>query len=85
MSSAPMPISLSEEQQVAVLRALQPLQEYERSAFLAALVPLLRGKDIGDGELFRLIRALQRELWRPPSGLTKEPQPHRRRVGEPIA
>jgi hypothetical protein len=77
MSTAPRPISLSDEQMNAVMRACQPLQPYERSAFLAALAPLLRGRnDVGDGELHRLIRELLRQTWHPPSG-TAGPSPHR--------
>jgi hypothetical protein len=61
------PISLSDDQLSAIMRASQPLEPFERSAFLAALATLFQGRsEIGDGELFRSIKQLQREHFRPP-------------------
>jgi hypothetical protein len=63
----PGPISLSDQQLDAVFRAAEPLQPYERCAFLAALARLHSGRsEIGDGEFFRSIRDLQREHFKPP-------------------
>jgi hypothetical protein len=40
----------------------------ERDAFLAALLQQFAGRtEIGDGELFRTLRELQRQHFRPPS------------------
>jgi hypothetical protein len=45
-----------------ILRAATPLERYQREAFMTALALLLQGrKEIGDGELFRILRDLQRE------------------------
>jgi hypothetical protein len=53
---------LTEGQQSAVLRAANPLERYQREAFMTALSLLLNNRnEIGDGELFRLLRDLQRE------------------------
>jgi hypothetical protein len=79
----PRPIAVSDEQLSAIMRAVEPLQPLERSAFLAALAPLLRGRnDVGDGELHRLIRELLRQTWHPPH-VAAGPQSHRN-VGPPI-
>jgi hypothetical protein len=84
MSTASGPI-LTDEQQAAVMRACQPLQVPERQAFLASLTQLLRDRsDVGDGELFRMLRELLRQgFFRPPE-VTKAAIHHHRRVGEPI-
>ena len=53
---------LSDTQQAAVLRAVTPLERYQRDAFVTALSLLLKDKnEIGDGELFRILRDLQHE------------------------
>ena len=84
MSIAPK-LALSDDQLSAITRACQPLQPMERSALLSALAHRLRGyRDVGDGELHRIIRELLREVWKPPRGMVKEMN-HRRSVGEPIA
>jgi hypothetical protein len=63
-----MPLSLSDQQLTALMTAARPLQPLERSAFLAALAVLLRGRDeVGDGELYRSIKQLQREHFKPPT------------------
>ena len=64
----PGPISLSDQQLEAVFAATRPLQPPEREAFLTALAVLYAGRsEIGDGELFRSIRELQREHFKPPA------------------
>ena len=58
----PMAPRISDRQQTAILRAANPLEGYQRDAFLAALSLLLKDRDdIGDGELFRILRELQKE------------------------
>ena len=53
---------LTERQQSAVLSAADPLEVYQRDAFMTALTLLLKnGNEISDGELFRMLRELQRE------------------------
>jgi hypothetical protein len=78
--SALRPISWSDDQLSAVMRASQPLEPYERSAFLSALATLFQGRsEVGDGELFRSIKQLQREHFRPPA-LEHPPQQLARKV-----
>lgn len=53
---------LADTQQAAVLRAVNPLERHQRTAFMTALTMLLKDREeIGDGALFRLLRDLQRE------------------------
>ena len=59
---------LTDRQQSAVLRAANPLEAYQREAFITALSLLLKNhNEIGDGELFRILRELQREHYDFPS------------------
>ena len=52
---------LSDRQQKAVLDATFALDELQRHAFLGSLTLLLADRtEIGDGELFRILRELQR-------------------------
>jgi hypothetical protein len=54
--------SLSEEQQRMVLETAQPLPRQLREAFYSAVAAYFRGRDdVGDGELYRVLRSLQRE------------------------
>jgi hypothetical protein len=53
---------LSDRQQKAVLDATFALDELRRDAFLGSLTLLLADRtEIGDGELFMILRELQRE------------------------
>ena len=53
---------MRERQQSAVLSAADPLEVYQRDAFMTALTLLLKnGNEISYGELFRMLRELQRE------------------------
>jgi hypothetical protein len=59
---------LTDAQALAIVHATRPLQEHEQAAFLEALAALLAGRDtIGDGELGRVLRELQRQHFRPPT------------------
>jgi hypothetical protein len=51
---------LTERQQDAVMRITTPLDPLQRQAFLKALSELYRGQEVGDGELYRTMRELQR-------------------------
>jgi hypothetical protein len=53
-------------------------------SFLAKLADRLQAMpEVGDGALFRLLRDLVRQVWRPPE-VPKEPVQHRRNVGAPL-
>ena len=63
-----MTLKLTDSQQWQVIRATNPLDMPQRDAFLAALLLQFAGRtEIGDGELFRTLRELQRRHFRPPS------------------
>ena len=78
------PLSISDNQLDAILHACEPLQPMERSAFLAALAHRLRGEEIGDGLLFRVIREVLREIWTPPQIARHATAVHHAAKGEPI-
>jgi hypothetical protein len=62
-------MNLTEQQTLAIIHAIRPLQAHERVAFTNALAALLAGRhEVGDGELGRMIRDLQRQYFRPPPG-----------------
>jgi hypothetical protein len=75
------PISLSDDQLAAVMRATEVLEPYRRSAFLVALAQLLRSEPqpVGDGSLGRAIRQLQHEFRDPMNiaGSTPQTRYHR--------
>ena len=55
-------MTLTDAQATAVINAGRPLQGHGRTAFLTALETLLAGRsDVGDGELGRMLRELQRK------------------------
>ena len=61
------PLSLTDEQMTALLRAAQPLDRDLREPFLLAVARALQGRELlGDGEVFRTIRETQRQFWHPP-------------------
>ena len=60
-------MTLTAAQEIAVIHVARPLQGHERAAFMAALETLFAGRnDVGDGELGRALRDLQRKHFRPP-------------------
>jgi hypothetical protein len=66
-------LGLTDVQVQAIIDAARPLQPDERSAFLEALTKRVAGRTtIGDGELCRLLRELQRTYFKPP--LTVDPE-----------
>jgi hypothetical protein len=64
-------ISLTDAQMTAISNVARPLQPTERAAFMAALFEELLGRRdgyaIGDGELARALRDLQRKHFRYPT------------------
>jgi hypothetical protein len=79
------PIALSDQQLDAVYAACRPLAPEVRDEFLRRLANALDGGPVGDGQLWRTIKALQRELFQPPD-LTKHAgrTVHRTPSGPPI-
>jgi hypothetical protein len=58
---------LTDAQVTAIIHASRPLQAHEQTAFLTALAALLAWRNkIGDGQLWRVLRDLQREYFVPP-------------------
>jgi hypothetical protein len=57
-ATAPNPISLSDDQLSAVMRAAAAILPADRDPFLRALAHRLRGEPIGDGVVYRAIREL---------------------------
>jgi hypothetical protein len=62
-------VLLTDAQVSAITNAARPLQPAERAAFLAALLEalLMHRDEIGDGELGRMLRDLQRRHFVPPT------------------
>ena len=59
--------ALTSEQEIAIIHAAKPLQADERTAFMAALTAWLNDRaEVGDGELGRTLRELQRAHFKPP-------------------
>jgi hypothetical protein len=66
---SPRPLALTDDQKTALLRASAPLDRDLREPFLHAVARALQGREpLGDGEVFRTIREVQREFWHPPLG-----------------
>ena len=60
-------MTLTAAQEIAVIYASRPLQPQERAAFLDELKARLANRsEVGDGELFRAMRELQRKHLKPP-------------------
>jgi hypothetical protein len=60
-------ISFTDDQLRAIQSAATPLDRFIRSAFLESVAVYFRGRDsVGDGELGRALRELQREFLAPP-------------------
>ena len=59
-------VHLSDDQLDQVMRAARPLPVRDREAFLQAVAEGLRGKTIGDGEVFRAVRDAQRLFYDAP-------------------
>jgi hypothetical protein len=68
------PLSLSDEQLDALLRAAEPLQPGDRTSFLEAVAAKLQGQPLGDGVVFRAIRETQGRFLNPPERLPPGPR-----------
>jgi hypothetical protein len=63
----PAPLNFTDDQLDMVFRAAQPLTPNERAAFLEDLASVLReSPHLGDGQLYRTIREVQRRHYDPP-------------------
>jgi hypothetical protein len=63
----PQPISLSDIAMAQLMAACRPLQAVDRDRFLQLVAERLNGKrEVGDGEIYRLIREAQRAVFDPP-------------------
>jgi hypothetical protein len=61
------PIKLTDTQLNAVFAAARPLALCDRGGFLQAVAEQLHGRrDLGDGDVDRAIRAVQRQFFDPP-------------------
>ena len=80
------PIGISDSQLEMIMEACTPMLPQDRDRFLRALADALGGEPqpLGDGQLHRAVRSLQRQYWRPPA-IDHEARHTTRRVGEPIA
>jgi hypothetical protein len=61
-----MPVHLSDDQIDQIFRASRPIHVRDRDAFMQAVADGLRGKVIGDGEVFRAVREAQRRFYKAP-------------------
>jgi hypothetical protein len=62
------PLALTDAQITTIMQLSRPLLPAQRVAFVELLVARLNGQHvIGDGQLYRLCRELQRELFSPPT------------------
>ena len=60
-------MNFTEPQSLAIIHASRPLQPQDRAKFLDELQGrLIDRSEIGDGELHRVLRELQRKYLRPP-------------------
>jgi hypothetical protein len=60
------PLHLTDDQLAAVLRAAEPLAVGDRDAFLQDIAAALRGQELGDGAVYRVIAEVQRRYYDPP-------------------
>ena len=61
------PLNFTDDQLDQIFRAAQPLTPSERAAFLEDLASVLRElPHLGDGQLYRTIREVQRRHYDPP-------------------
>ena len=71
------PISVSESQLAAILRAAAPLRQQDVEDYMRMVAEQLRARPmIGDGDVYRAVEVAQRKYFDPPSfgGLTGVPK-----------
>ena len=80
------PLALTDSQYSTVYQACEPLAPADRDPFLRALAHALGGEPqpLGDGAVFRAVKLLQRQYWRPPA-IDHEARHATRRVGVALA
>jgi len=62
------PISLSESQMAAILRAAAPLRRQDVEDYMRMVAEELRARPMmGDGDVYRAVEAAQRKYFDPPS------------------
>jgi hypothetical protein len=62
----PSPPAFTDSQITAIMDAAQPLARADRAALLEAVVEALQGSAVGDGQVYRAIRAAQGRYLVPP-------------------
>jgi hypothetical protein len=60
------PLALSDDQLTAIMQAAAPLPFHRRAAFLEEIAAQLRGREIGDGLVHRVIAQVQCAHFDPP-------------------
>ena len=60
------PIKLTDEQLAVIMAAAEPLPVADRDPFLQDVAERLRGHEIGDGLIHRVIAEAQRKYFTPP-------------------
>jgi len=72
-----MPLHLTDAQQSLVLNVTRPLDRLQRAAFMVGLRNHIGDRsEVGDGELFRALRELQRAYYRYPRGTSLHTPKH---------
>jgi hypothetical protein len=62
------PLALTDSQLTSIMGLARPLSPAQRIAFLEMLAAKLNGqRELGDGEVYRVCRELQREYFAPPT------------------
>jgi hypothetical protein len=60
------PLRLTDDQLSAVMRAAEPLAVGNRDGFLRDVAAALQGRELGDGDVYRVVAQVQRRYWDPP-------------------
>jgi hypothetical protein len=69
------PIALSDVSMSQLMQACRPLSSIDRTRLLESLAQRVNGRrELGDGEFYRLLRELQREIMRYPTRSVPAPQ-----------
>ena len=66
LSLMPAPVRLTDEQLAVIMAAAEPLAPADRGPFLEAVAASLRGREIGDGLIHRVIAEVQHRFFDPP-------------------
>ena len=75
MSSTATALPLSEDLTSIIDAAARPLPAHDQAAFLTAVAEALRDcQELGPGVMFRTIKQIQREFFRPPGETHRGPR-----------